>query len=208
MSTLTFVSLGPEDYDRAKRVLNKAKHPGFVGRELFYRCATSGSCTLAVQGDQDIGVALVAKGKLQAMSVVAAAQGGGVGSQLLDQVKPQWVNAIMDRVPWFEKRGYAPVGAAKPGQAGKMAVQLMQRVGDVPPGELAEKPPKPEPLDESPTLQALMLEYRDDRAYGELTVLERLVRSAEIAGDFKSCISLLEEARKIWQRHGAREPEE
>lgn len=138
MSEIRFVPLGAGEYDRAKTVLNKAKHPGFVGRELFYRCATAGQAVVAVLVDGetqgDVGVALVAKGKLQALSVVTLAQGLGVGSRLVDHCRPPWVNALMDRVPWFEKRGYKTAGAPKVGQGGKMASQLMERIPDFEPG--------------------------------------------------------------------------
>ena len=83
MSEIEFVNLGADDYDRAKKVLNKAKHPGFVGRELFYRCATTGVCCVAVLGGVDCGVAMVAKEKLQALSIVASVQGKGVGTALM-----------------------------------------------------------------------------------------------------------------------------
>lgn len=131
MSEIRFVPLGPAEYDRAKKVLDRASHPGFVGRELYYRCATDGKAVVAVIGDNkadvDVGVALVTKEKLHALSVVKVAQGLGVGSRLVSHVNAEWVNAIMDRVSWFEKRGYVSVGTAKVSLSGKMAMQLMRR---------------------------------------------------------------------------------
>ena len=142
---ISFVSLSLDDYDRAKKILNKAKHPGFVGRELFHRCASRGQVCVAMQGDQDVGVAMIAANKLQALSVVVSAQGGGVGAALIDRLKPQWVSAIGDRVGWFEKRGYVAEGAARVGQNGKHSTQLMKRVGDpspsVPPNTIAPTAP-------------------------------------------------------------------
>jgi GNAT superfamily N-acetyltransferase len=138
MSEIRFVPLGAGEYDRAKTVLNKAKHPGFVGRELFYRCATAGQAVMAVLVDGetqgDVGVGLAVKGKFHVLSIVPSAQGFGVGSRLVDHMRPEWANVIMDRVPWFEKRGYQSVGAPKVGQSGKMATQLMQRIPDFEPG--------------------------------------------------------------------------
>jgi GNAT superfamily N-acetyltransferase len=129
---LEFDHLGPGDYDRAKRVLNRARHPGFVGRELYFRCATTGAAVIAREVADDLGVALIAKQKLQALSVVQAAQGRGVGAALVAHTAPKWVNAIMERVPWFEKRGYRSVGAPRVGQSGKMATQLMELAGEAP----------------------------------------------------------------------------
>lgn len=128
---IEFVALGPGDYDRAKRVLNRARHPGFVGREYYFRCATSGHAILAVEDGADLGVALVEKGKLGALSVVPEARSRGVGAALVVHARPNFVSAIEDRVGFFERLGYKRVGPAAPGKNGKLAVQLMERVGDV-----------------------------------------------------------------------------
>lgn len=138
---LTFDLLGPGDYERAKTVLNKAKHPGFVGRELFFRCATTGTCTIAVLDGADVGVALVASQKLQALSVVSSAQGDGIGARLIDRVQPRWASVIGDRVEWFKRRGYVEVGPPKVSQKGTTTTQLMERTGEPekrPPEQLTE----------------------------------------------------------------------
>jgi hypothetical protein len=134
MTEITFISLGPDDYDRAKKVLNLAKHPGFVGRagfvgrEQYYRCATHGTCTIAVVDGKDVGVALIAKEKLQALSVIIKAQGMGIGAALVDRMKPRWVNCIGERVAWFEKRGYKTVGEPRVSHNGKHAQFLLERL--------------------------------------------------------------------------------
>jgi len=125
MGELTFVDLGPGEYDRAKAIFNRAKHPGFIGRELFFRAATSGKAVVAVDDDGDVGVALIAKDKLLALSVVVTAQGRGVGPALMRRLQPKWVSAIDSRVGFFERLGYAPMGPPKVGQNGKHATQLM-----------------------------------------------------------------------------------
>lgn len=140
MSEIRFDNLGPGEYERAKKVFDRAKHPGFVGRELFWRCATTGVACIAVIEDVDTGIALVAKDKLQALSVIVAAQGSGAGTALMARLKPKWVNAIGERVAWFEKRGYRPYGAARVGQNGKHATRLMERIDEV---ETADAAPKP-----------------------------------------------------------------
>ena len=131
---LEFVDLGAGDYDRAKSVLNKANHPGFVGRELFYRCATTGKACVAVLDGKDVGVALIVKERLQALSVAVAAQGSGVGQALMRRLQPRWVNAIEERVGFFERLGYKRFGSPKIGQNGKHATQLMER-GEMPSGD-------------------------------------------------------------------------
>jgi len=135
---LTFELLGAGDYERAKKVLDRAKHPGFVGRELFFRCATNGGCIVAVRAGQDVGVALVTKGKLQALSVVQDAQGGGVGRALMGRTRPKFVNAIGEKIGWFEKLGYKCVGAPRVGANGKHSTQLLELVE---PEKLSGSPP-------------------------------------------------------------------
>jgi len=126
VSGIEFIHLSPDDYQRAKTVLNKAKHPGFVGRELYFRCATNGRAVIASLDGQDCGVALIASNKLQALSVIKQAQGRGVGRALVMHLLPKFVNSIQERVSFFESCGYASVGAPKVGASGKMVTQLMQ----------------------------------------------------------------------------------
>lgn len=148
---IEFDTLGPGDYDRAKKILNRAKHPGFVGRELFYRCATNGIACVARVGPDDLGVALITKNKLQALSVVTAGQGKGIGTALIARTTPKWVNAIVSRVSWFERLGYRCVGAPRaPQKGGGNATQLLELVGETivgarEPGALSVSLPPPEP---------------------------------------------------------------
>ena len=91
--------LGPDDYERGKTVLNRAKHPGFVGREQFYRAATRGKVVVATFGGADVGIVMVDhKGVLNMLSVVSAAQGKGIGAALVDHVGAAWVKAISDKI--------------------------------------------------------------------------------------------------------------
>lgn len=147
MSEIRFDNLGPAEYERAKSVLNKAKHPGFVGRELFFRCATSGICCIAVIDGVDSGVAMITRDKLQALSVIATAQGRGVGPALMTRLMPRWVSAIEARVGFFEKLGYVRFGAPKVGQNGKHATQLMERGESAiaQSAQIVEAKPPPEP---------------------------------------------------------------
>ena len=70
---LSFVRLEPDAYDRAKSVLNRAKHPGFVGRELYYRCATAGSAIVAVRDGIDVGVSLATRRRTRSSTSSARA---------------------------------------------------------------------------------------------------------------------------------------
>jgi GNAT superfamily N-acetyltransferase len=137
-TNLFFSPLQQGDYERCKRVLNAARHPGYVGREMFWRCATTGGATVAVLEGKDVGVSLVAGKKLLVLSVIQSAQRCGIGRRLLAHARPAWVSAIQSRVPWFEARGYVCVGAPKVGMNGKHAVQLMSRDEDSSSSEFPE----------------------------------------------------------------------
>lgn len=200
MSEISFENLGANDYERAKSVLNKAKHPGFVGRELFFRCATTGVACVAILDGADVGLAMIAKAKLQALSVITSAQGRGVGPALMTRLQPQWVSAIGERVGFFEKLGYQSVGAPKVGQNGKHSTQLMQR-GDAPMTELpigdAPRPP-PTPQDEPenvPSLRILLDDSADARADAEIDMLDSLLQKAVVAEKFESALKIIEAAK-------------
>lgn len=138
MSDCTFETLGLDDYDRAKRILNAARHPGYVGREMFQRAVTTGNATVAMIDGVDLGIAIIAKGKLCALSVILKAQGRGIGAALLARTRPRFITAIMDKVRWFEKQGYRSVGAPSVGANGKHATQLLERETDIHPEPIRE----------------------------------------------------------------------
>jgi GNAT superfamily N-acetyltransferase len=203
LADLEFVNLGADDYERAKTILNKAKHPGFVGRELFYRCATTGVVCVATLDGMDLGVAMIAKEKLQALSIISAGQGKGVGTALMRRLQPKWVSAIAERISFFERCGYKAFGAPKVGQNGKHATQLMER-GEMPAaGETAandasrierEKEPDAPP----PTL---LLDMSDEpkltRHRAELAVLDDMLAKARAADQNKDVLAILERAEYI-----------
>lgn len=204
MSSIDFVDLSPGDYDRAKSVLNKAKHPGFVGRELFFRCATTGKATVAVVDGTDSAVMLVAKNRIEALSVIVAAQGRGIGQALVQRARPRFVNAIGDRIGFFEKLGYKPVGAAKVGQNGKHSTQLMQldeALENAPAGEVAIKDATPGALREDgkpaqqvevPSFAKLAQGQPVDRIDAELELLDKLLLQAVASERYDAVLKLTE----------------
>lgn len=208
MTEIRFDNLGPADYDRCKVILNKARHPGFVGRELFFRCATTGVCCVAVVDDADLGVALVAKDKLQALSVVREAQGRGVGGALMTRLQPRWVNAIGEKIAWFEKLGYKCVGAPKVGQNGKHSTQLLERdstaASAVAEHGVVHAPTAPIPAREREAeepaparLSQLIGASNVDRWQAQIELLDELLAKATIDGKYDSVIKITERAEKL-----------
>jgi GNAT superfamily N-acetyltransferase len=207
MTDIRFDHLGPEDYDRAKKVFDKAKHPGFIGRELFFRAATTGKACIAVLDELDAGVALVAKNKLLALSVVKAAQGRGVGPAIMAHLRPDWVNSIAERIGFFEKIGYISFGAPKVGANGKHATQLMQRKADAPIADapIADAPAKPpEEERETPAFLELLTESPESRAIAELEILDGMMAKALMAEKFESALKIMDAAKQILRMHGKR----
>jgi GNAT superfamily N-acetyltransferase len=204
-ASVRYDRLGPEDYDRAKIVLNRAKHPGFVGRELFFRCATTGCCVIAVVDDQDMGVALIAKDKLQALSVVSAGQGRGIGAALIAHLHPRWVNAIGERVAWFEKRGYHCVGAPRVSQNGKHSQQLLERSADAVDAE-SITPIAPALVSASPAVKSSRLSAlaaitdETERCEADLELLDELLQNAVEQNDFGGALKIREAASSVIAR--------
>jgi GNAT superfamily N-acetyltransferase len=210
-SPLLFSALGPGEYDRAKRVLNRARHPGFVGRELFFRCATAGQALVATREGADVAVALIVKSKLMALSVVVEAQGQGVGQALVAFAQPRWVNAIGAKLAWFERLGYSPVGAPRVGQNGKHATQLMERTGEPIQAPRTEGEPIQAPRTEGEPIQAppaTQLESEDPEEAGVVidvresaTLRERaeevLITIAEAPNPGRSAMARVAAARTI-----------
>ncbi len=203
---IDIVHLGPGDYDRAKRVLNRARHPGFIGRELFYRAATIGRACVATLAGDDVGVALIVKDKLLALSVIATAQGHGVGARMMDALRPQWVQSIADRVSWFERRGYECVGAPKIGINGKHAVQLMQRRADAPSEASSirtaiDVPAPNDGIDEiEPSFRYLDREDMDD---GLLIKLDKLYAGAVASGYIRGALDVLSKAAIVLRKRSS-----
>lgn len=165
MSEIEFVNLGAGDYDRAKTVLNRAKHPGFV-------------------------------------SIIQAVQGKGVGSALMHRLQPKWVNAIAERISFFEKLGYKPFGAPKVGANGKHATQLMER-GDMPANDAAptaERAPRHQESEPPPPtlLVDLVDESRANRLLAQLTLLDEMLAKAVRDDNTKSVLEITERATSLW----------
>lgn len=204
---IEIVTLEPDEYDRAKKVLNAARHPGFIGRELFFRCAKERGAVLAVLDGEDVGVLLVAKDKACALSVITRVQGRRVGTTLLAHLKPRWATVIAERVSWFEGAGYRPIGAMSVGKNGKHATQLMELSGEIATGEIAAPTTSraaPAP-DEEPiytSIFTLVPERVMLRAETQtmIAMLDELMVEARKAGRFDAALKILTKAQQLIAR--------
>ncbi|MGH9525657.1 MAG: hypothetical protein ACRD2F_03205 [Terriglobales bacterium] len=121
----------PGDYRRAKALLNAGRHPAFVGPGMVARAAAHGGLLFAVAGSgarrRDAAVALVnpRNSTLLVLNVHPRRRGGGLGAAFLDYLRPNFARVLLSAVPWFQRRGYTPLGDPKPGR--RFSTQVMVR---------------------------------------------------------------------------------
>ena len=150
---------------------------------------------------------MIAKEKLQALSIISAVQGKGVGTALMRRLQPRWVNAIAERISFFERLGYKPFGAPKVGQNGKHATQLMER-GELPAEN--DNAPKPERVERSERSEpeappyTLMTDLAEEsveaRALAQLQVIDDMLQKAIVNDKPDAVIKLMSEATVLHQR--------
>jgi len=121
MRTPTFsVEVGwPAEYRRAKVLLNRGRHPTFIGRDMVANCATNGGLLFFVIDGVDAAVALVrpSGSVLLVLNVSPSYRGGGLGDAILNYIKPNFVRSIRGATRWFTQRGYTVVGEPKQGRS-------------------------------------------------------------------------------------------
>lgn len=115
------------DYSRAKRLLNRARHPAFVGREQFSKSATNGGALIWLLDGEDVAVSLVDTRRSVLIALSVARPGEGIGSRIVEYVRPNWARVVGEKVTWFEARGYARVGQPTKGRT--LWTQIMMRRG-------------------------------------------------------------------------------
>ncbi len=113
-----------DNYKEFKRVLDIGRHPTFIGRNCFGFNANNGGALLWIFNLEIVAVSLINpnKGILLAMNVHPDHRSHGLGSAMLQFLKPNFVRAIEDRVPWFVARGYRAIGKLKQGRSLKTQV--------------------------------------------------------------------------------------
>lgn len=116
-----------EDYALVKRILNKARHPAFIGRESFGRWASNGGALVWFLDGEPVAASLVntKTSVLMALSVVLEFQGQGIGQRIIEYIKPNWARVLESKTKWFERLGYVCVGTLKQGQP--LRTQIMVR---------------------------------------------------------------------------------
>lgn len=117
----------PNEYARAKGILNRGKHPTFIGKTMVQRNAIQGGLLFYIVEGKDAAVALVnvRNSTLLVLNVLPEFRGHGVGAKFLNLVRPNFARVVEFAVPWFERQGYAKIGEPKKGR--KLFTQIMAR---------------------------------------------------------------------------------
>ena len=108
-----------DEYRRVKRILDRGKHPTFIGRSLVLGCTRNGGCTIFRFGGEDIGVSIVnpMKNVLLVLNVVPEHRSHGLGTAILHYVQANFARVLESAVPFFERNGYTSVGELKRGNS-------------------------------------------------------------------------------------------
>jgi len=115
------------EYSRLKTLLNRGRHPTFVGRDMVERNARNGGALVFRFGGEDVGVAVLNArlNVLLVMNVAPAHRSHGLGAAMLHYCRPTWVRAVESAAGYFRERGYVDIGAPKQGRA--LLTQIMVR---------------------------------------------------------------------------------
>lgn len=117
----------PDDYKAFKRILDLGRHPAFIGRQTMMRNAVNGGALFYDVLGEAVAVSLINPhfGILLALNVAKEHRGHGLGRAIVQFLVPNFVRAIEDKVPFFERLGYVRVGKLKRGIS--LNTQVMAR---------------------------------------------------------------------------------
>jgi GNAT superfamily N-acetyltransferase len=116
-----------EDYKEFKRILNRAKYPAFIGRELMAHNANNGGALFYEFQNEVIAVSLLNPhySILLALGIVPEHRSHGLGTAIFNFLVPNFVRVVEHNVPWVAHLGYRAVGKLKRGV--KFNTQVMVR---------------------------------------------------------------------------------
>lgn len=120
----------PEEYDRAKRILNAGRHPTFIGRDLVRRNARNGGLLFFLVGEQDAAVAIVNPriSSLLVLCVRPEFRSQGVGKWAMAFLRPNFIRALESSVPYFERLGYVGFGKWKNGKTLRTRIMVRDEI--------------------------------------------------------------------------------
>jgi len=118
--------LRASDYARVKKLLDRGRHPTFIGRNLVKCCALNGGVLVFHYVGQAVGVAVVnpAINTLLVLNVLPAHRGHGLGRAIVSYLQCNFARVIEGVVPFFERCGYQAMGDMHQGKAFRTQVMI------------------------------------------------------------------------------------
>jgi GNAT superfamily N-acetyltransferase len=120
------------DYARIKAILNKGRHPTFIGRSLVANCTRNGGGMIFTFDGQDVAVAVVNPklNVLLVLNVLPEHRSHGLGAAVVRYLQCNFARVVESAVPWFERQGYQRIGKTTRGK--KLLTQVMVKASLIP----------------------------------------------------------------------------
>lgn len=108
-----------EEYSRVKQILNRGKHPAFIGRQMIQTYVKNGGIFVFTVAESDAACAAVnpKSNTLMVLNILPEHRSHGLGSAILRYLQANFARVVETAVPFFERNGYTPVGAMKRGNS-------------------------------------------------------------------------------------------
>lgn len=115
-----------------KAIIDRGKHPTFIGRKLVLSCTRNGGCTIFRFRGEDIAVSIVnpRSNVLLVLNVVPEHRSHGLGTAILRYVQANFARVLESALPFFQRNGYSPVGKLKRGN--RLNTQVMIKSSLIP----------------------------------------------------------------------------
>lgn len=114
-------------YQQFKKILDKGRHPAFIGRNTFESNARNGGASFYLFNNEIIGVTLcnARLGVLIALNVIPNHRGHRCGQAIVNYLMPNFVRSIESKIKFFKNLGYISIGEIKKGIS--LNTQIMVR---------------------------------------------------------------------------------
>lgn len=118
------------DAKEFKKILDRGKHPTFIGPDNIKAAARNGGICFAMVEDDVCAVALVNPrvSQLNVLNVVPNHRGHGIGKAFLAYLACNFARVVEDKVPFFKSCGYIPIGEMKQGRTLKTQIMVRENL--------------------------------------------------------------------------------
>jgi GNAT superfamily N-acetyltransferase len=118
------------DYAAFKKVLDRGRHPAFIGRDNFANASANGGALIYHFEGEPVAVSLINPhyGVLLALNVDPAHRSHGLGRAIMNFLVPNFARVIENKVKWFESLGFVKLGKPKKGISLKTQIMVRARL--------------------------------------------------------------------------------